>query len=62
MEYKGFVIGTAHGSLKRVHPKGRGSSPKELRGIFTSGREAQLAIDKLERNRGAKRGKDKSGS
>ena len=47
-EYKGYliVIATGKGGMREIKAKGKGSVVKALRGLYTSVREAQLAIDK----------------
>lgn len=46
MEYKGYKIeGDKTFALYVIKPMGRGTVPKELRGKYTSQREAMVAID-----------------
>jgi len=47
-EHKGYLIVVAEGKggMREIKAKGKGSVVKALRGLYTSVREAQLAIDK----------------
>ena len=47
-EYKGYliVVSTGKGGIREIKAKGKGSVVKALRGLYTSVREAQVAIDK----------------
>lgn len=46
MEYRGFkIVGDGTYGYKEIKPVGRGSIPTQLRGIWTTVREAQRAID-----------------
>jgi len=48
IEYKGYLIAIASGKggLREIKAKGKGSVVKSLRGLYTSQREAMIAIDK----------------
>lgn len=64
-EYKNFLISTApnKGSMKEIKVIGKGSVVMALRGLYTSVREAKIAIDKYEiANEGKRNGKTKSAS
>lgn len=54
--YKGYRIENNQFSQKIIKPDGKGSSPKSLRGMFTSDREAQIAIDSYIRLKPEKKG------
>ena len=47
-EYKGYliVVATGKGGMREIKAKGKGSVVVALRGLYTSSREAQIAIDK----------------
>jgi hypothetical protein len=46
MEYRNYEITTGNGyCLKQIKPKGRGSVPKPLRGMFTNDISAKKSID-----------------
>lgn len=60
-EYKGYKIAGSGGyAMKVIQPIGKGSVPKELRGLYTSSPEAELAIDRLEASKGKTRAKTSS--
>jgi len=64
-EYKGYliVLATGKGGMREIKAKGKGSVVKALRGLYTSVKEAQGAIDKHVTNREEKaNGKAKSTS
>lgn len=49
-EYKGYMLqGEGSFAMVVIKPLGRGSVPKELRGLYTSYAEAKRAVDRLER-------------
>ena len=49
-EYKGYLLqGEGSFAMVVIKPLGRGSVPKELRGLYTSYAEAKRAVDRLER-------------
>ena len=59
MEYKGMLIVPARGgTLKQIKAKGRGSVPKALRGMYTTAKEAMLAIDAMPPKRKKKEAND----
>ena len=50
-EYKGYLLqGEGTFAMVVIKPLGRGSVPKELRGLYTSYAAAKRAVDQLERN------------
>ena len=59
-EYKGYRITDGGFNNRVVEGIGSGVLPKALRGSFTSTAQAEHAIDKLGKTRGAKRGKSVS--
>lgn len=49
-EYKGYLLkGEGNYAMIVIKPLGKGSVPKELRGLYTSVAEAKRAVDQLER-------------
>lgn len=50
-EYKGYLL-KSEGTFAMIiiKPLGKGSVPKELRGLYTSVAHAKRAVDQLERN------------
>ena len=57
-EYNGYKIesdGTY--SMKLIKPLGKGSVPEDLRGSYTSLREAEFAIDRYSEGKGKKNAK-----
>ena len=45
MEYKNYKIENGAFTYKVIKPKGKGSVPAQLRGMYTSTEEAKKAID-----------------
>jgi hypothetical protein len=51
MKYK-MITPPNMGSMVVIKPEGKGSVPRQLRGMYTSKTEAQRAIDMYEANKG----------
>jgi len=60
IEYKGYRIEIAHGSLVKVMNPGKGVLPIDLRGLYTNVKFAQLSIDTYLEEKGTKDGKASS--
>jgi hypothetical protein len=60
MEYKNYNIVPGAFANKAIKALGKGSVNKSLRGLYTSEREAQVAIDLFESQKAKQNGKTKS--
>lgn len=57
-EYKGYAIAQYDNTvMKAIKPVGKGSVHLDLRGMYTSDREAELAIDRFLASKEKKGGK-----